>query len=46
MFTAETLRTEIRPLRIDTFYTRYGDVFAWAVTAAAGLWVFAAWRRS
>jgi apolipoprotein N-acyltransferase len=36
-FTEEVLQTEIRPLRQQTFYTRYGDVFAWAmviVTAA------------
>lgn len=35
MFTAETLRTEIRPLHIETIYTRIGDTFAWAVVAIA-----------
>jgi len=34
-FTEEVLRAEIRPLRITTFYTRCGDVFAWAVAVAA-----------
>lgn len=37
-FTEEVLQAEIRPLRIETFYTRYGDVFAWTtVLGAAGL---------
>ncbi len=46
MFTAETLRAEIHPLRVRTFYTRYGDVFAWAVVCTAVGWLgCAAWRR-
>jgi apolipoprotein N-acyltransferase len=35
LFTEETLVAEIRPLRIATFYTRWGDAFAWLVVAAA-----------
>lgn len=31
LFTAETLSAEIRPLNLETFYTRHGDVFAWLV---------------
>jgi apolipoprotein N-acyltransferase len=34
-FTEEVLETEIRPLRLSTFYTRHGDVFGWAVVAVA-----------
>ena len=45
MFTAESLRAEIRPLKIDTFYTEHGDVFAWSVVVLAGLWIAAARRR-
>ncbi|MGH7789818.1 MAG: apolipoprotein N-acyltransferase [Candidatus Binatia bacterium] len=46
MFTAETLRADIRPLQIATLYTRVGDLFAWTVVAAAALWLLAArWRR-
>jgi apolipoprotein N-acyltransferase len=37
LFTAESLTAEIRPLNLETFYTRHGDVFGWLVTAAAGL---------
>ena len=44
MFTAETLRTEIHPLRLQTVYTRFGDVFAWSVAAIAALWLIAAGR--
>ena len=35
MFTAETLRADIRPLQIATVYTRIGDAFAWGVVAVA-----------
>ena len=44
MFTAESLRTEIRPLRFETVYTRYGDVFAWSAVGATALGLLAAWR--
>lgn len=39
LFTEEVLVTEIRPLRIETFYTRYGDVFGWSVTLIAAIWL-------
>jgi apolipoprotein N-acyltransferase len=45
LFTEETLTAEIRPLRIETFYTRYGDVFGWTTVAAALAWLAAARRR-
>lgn len=45
MFTAETLRAEIRPLQLTTVYTRIGDLFGWTVVAAAALWLFARSRR-
>ena len=45
MFTAETLRTDIRPLRITTVYTRIGDAFAWGVVAvAAACLLLTRWR--
>src|SRR5262249_44948053 len=34
-FTEQVLEAEIRPLRLQTFYTRYGDVFAWSMVALA-----------
>ena len=48
MFTAETMRAEIRPLQLRTFYTAYGDVFAWSVVAVALAWLAraASMRRS
>jgi apolipoprotein N-acyltransferase len=45
MFTAETLRAEVRPLRVATLYTRFGDVFAWSVTTLACGWLLWRWRR-
>lgn len=45
LFTEETLQAEIRPLRIRTFYTEHGDVFAWAVVAAAVAAIIRCWRR-
>jgi apolipoprotein N-acyltransferase len=45
LFTEETLTADIRPLRIETFYTRHGDVFGWLVVASAALWLSVAWRR-
>ena len=35
LFTAETVVADIRLLEFETFYTRYGDVFAWAVVLCA-----------
>lgn len=34
LFTADTLRADIRPLQLRTIYTQYGDWFAWTVTLA------------
>lgn len=34
-FTEEVLETEIRPMQMSTFYTRYGDVFGWSIVAVA-----------
>ena len=45
LFTEGTLTVEIRPLRIETFYTRFGDVFGWSVAAAAALWLLWGRRR-
>jgi apolipoprotein N-acyltransferase len=46
LFTAETLRAEIRPLQLRTFYTDHGDVFAWGVLCAAVGWLgCVAWTR-
>jgi apolipoprotein N-acyltransferase len=45
LFTEETLVAEIRPLRIETFYTRWGDSFSWAVVATAILLLAQAFRR-
>jgi apolipoprotein N-acyltransferase len=45
LFTEEVLEAEIRPLRMQTFYTRYGDVFGWAVVLVAVVWVGVAWSR-
>ncbi len=45
MFTDETLRANVRPLRITTVYTRFGDTFAWTVVAvAAASLVLARWK--
>lgn len=45
MFTAETLRADIRPLHVATVYTRIGDAFAWGVVAvAAASLVLARWK--
>lgn len=37
LFTAETLRAEIRPLQMTTVYTRIGDAFAWCLVAVAAV---------
>jgi len=41
LFTAEVVSGTVRRLGVTTFYTRYGDVFAWLVTGMAALWI---WR--
>ncbi len=45
LFTADSLTATIHLLAVETFYTRYGDVFAWASTIAAVAWLLAR-RRS
>jgi len=45
LFTEGTLTVAIRPLDIETFYTRHGDVFGWCVVAAAVAALGLAWRR-
>jgi apolipoprotein N-acyltransferase len=45
LFTAETLRADIRPLQIATVYTRIGDAFAWGMVAiAAASLLLARWK--
>jgi len=39
LFTEDVLRADIRPLRLTTLYTRYGDAFAYAVLAATAVWL-------
>lgn len=52
LFTEEVIVGDVALLDLDSFYARHGDVFAWGVTAAAGLWLLAGafsappWRRS
>ena len=36
---------EIRPLRIEAFYTRWGDAFSWTVVAVAVLLLILAFRQ-
>jgi apolipoprotein N-acyltransferase len=45
LFTAEVVSGEVRRMTMQTFYTRYGDVFAWSVVAlAAALIIGSTWR--
>lgn len=37
LFTAEVVSGEVRRMSMPTFYTRHGDLFAWAVTALAAV---------
>jgi apolipoprotein N-acyltransferase len=46
MFTAETMRAEIRPLQLQTVYTRIGDTFGWTIVAVAAVWLGAARLRA
>ncbi|MDX2170210.1 MAG: apolipoprotein N-acyltransferase [Deltaproteobacteria bacterium] len=46
MFTAETLRADIRPLQLRTIYTRVGDLFGWTVVAVAAVWLVVRSRRA
>jgi apolipoprotein N-acyltransferase len=44
LFEVGTIAAEIVPLDLPTFYTRYGDLFAWSVVFAAATWLAAAAR--
>jgi apolipoprotein N-acyltransferase len=44
LFTAEVVSGAVPRLRMTTFYTRFGDVFAWLVVAAAVLLLVRTWR--
>jgi apolipoprotein N-acyltransferase len=46
LFVEGTIQAEIRLLEMRTFYTQYGDVFAWAVTALAALWLLVGGRNA
>lgn len=37
LFTEEVIRGRIQPLKLLTFHTRFGDVFAWSVVIGAAL---------
>lgn len=37
LFTAEVISGQVHLMSMETFYTRYGDVFAWLVVAGAAL---------
>jgi apolipoprotein N-acyltransferase len=37
LFTAEVVSGQVPRLHLSTFYTHYGNVFAWLVVAAAGV---------
>jgi apolipoprotein N-acyltransferase len=37
LFTAEVVSGEVRLMEMETFYTRYGDAFAWFVVALAAV---------
>ncbi len=39
LFTEGTLLADVALLDVETFYTRYGDVFGWLVFLAAVVWV-------
>lgn len=46
LFTAESLTAEIRPLSLETFYTRHGDVLTRAVAIVTVMWLaVVAYRR-
>ena len=45
MFTAGVMQTDIEILNGETYYVRFGDWFAWTLTAIAGAIVFFNWSR-
>ena len=46
MFTADTMQTEVEILNGETFYVRFGDWFAWAMTIISLAVALFAWKRS
>jgi apolipoprotein N-acyltransferase len=46
LFTVEVVSGTVPRLRLSTFYTRWGDVFAWCVAGAAALLLWQAVRRT
>ena len=43
LYDQDVLVADVHPLRIVTFYTRYGDVFGW--TCLLSFWILLFWRR-
>src|SRR5207249_628649 len=46
LFRPEVLTRTVPRLHLTTFYTRFGDVFAWLVTATAAVLLGWSWRRT
>jgi len=46
LFTAEVIAGEIHPLNVISFYTRYGDVFAWSAVFASTVLLALGRRRA
>jgi apolipoprotein N-acyltransferase len=46
MFRADTMQTEVEILNGETFYVRFGDWFAWAMTIISLAVALFAWKRS
>jgi apolipoprotein N-acyltransferase len=44
-FTRETLVRDVRPVRVSSLYSRWGDWFAWACVLASALLLIASRRR-
>jgi apolipoprotein N-acyltransferase len=45
VFREEVVAGTVHPLRLETFYTRHGDVFVWLVLCAAAGLLVRPWRR-
>ncbi|MBP1684914.1 MAG: lnt [Deltaproteobacteria bacterium] len=46
LFSTEVISGTVHRLHVTTFYTRYGDVFAWVVTGMAMVWIWRGRRSS
>ena len=46
IFRADTMQTEVEILNGETFYVRFGDWFAWAMTIISLAVALFAWKRS